>query len=140
MTEAKLQWSRSLPDGVIIVVRGEEIEDFILDVEAMKSRFGLSIFTPANTPEYKGTATVEPSSAPQTISSEPTREPDITEFKHCEMHDALMKERHGKNGAIFYSHARKVGEDWEYCSGYGWGVKKPKDEESYGIEGIDAAK
>ncbi len=42
--------------------------------------------------------------------------------KFCETHKVEMKERQGKYG-VFYSHAQKVGEEWVYCTGKGWGVK-----------------
>ena len=44
------------------------------------------------------------------------------EDKHiCAVHNVEMKERVGKNGTVFYSHAKKMDDEWIYCSGKGWG-------------------
>ena len=39
---------------------------------------------------------------------------------NCNLHDKKMKKRKDKEGNIFYSHAKKKDDKWEYCSGKGF--------------------
>jgi hypothetical protein len=125
------QWSMFIGgrEGEQVVVRGDDWKQFILDVEAVRKQFNVRpihvelIETTSNysAPQDRVNETV---SKAQGEANQFTREPIKIITKDpafCEVHQVEMKPR---MGGKFFSHGKKIGEDeFEWCSGKGFGVK-----------------
>lgn len=119
--EYKYQWSSKADGGEIVVVRSDDKEDLILDIEWAKDKI-LPKPSVESQPERAETTSSEPEwlSLNDEYAGKTLDEiPEIDE-SYCDVHNVKMKEREGKNGK-FYSHARDLGDNnWDYCSGKGW--------------------
>ena len=95
MNDYKFQVSKTDGKGGIYVARSNEsLEDCVLDIEKV-----LVIS------EEKAVAKVA----------------EVVKNDHfCVKHNTQMKER-SFNGRVWYDHRRKNGEEWEQCSGHGFG-------------------
>lgn len=124
-TEFRYGWTKHLEDGGFLTARGDTITE-------VTQRMGeLEILR-----DSKTNATASPTPSEKAVdqgyeetTKQYTREPVEEPIEGwCVIHGVQMKEREGKFGK-FYSHSRGVYPDMEYCSGYGFGKKKPSVED-----------
>jgi|ERR1035437_4990139 hypothetical protein len=112
MNEYKYQISISDGKGGIYVARGEDRVQVWNDIVY-----------------YRGlVAEAQPTVQ---AATEPVKQTLAIPEHFCTKHDKQMKERNF-NGKIWYDHRRKNGEEWEQCSGHGFGSElKTSVEESF---------
>jgi len=118
--EYRYQWSSKLDNGEIILVRSDNKEDLILDIEWAKSQTRgekpLESHPEASeTPEWmEEEKTLNDKFAGKTLDEIPE-----VDDSYCQVHEVKMKERIGKNG-VFYSHSKGEYPDLKWCSGKGF--------------------
>ena len=103
----KFQYSFFLAgrDSPQIVVRGDNFEEFILDVDKAKTEFD-------KTSRQKN----EPFPQEKPLLASPSESSDMSSY--CSIHKLEMKERiNKKNNAKFYSHYIGTYPNGTYCSG-----------------------
>ena len=98
----KLQWSKFSPDrSEQYVIRLDSWEEFVI----LKDKIMGEVPKTEAFPDDVGSPTATPQEKVQ------------EQAKMCVLHNKEMKARRGKNGEVFYSHARPNGDTWEYCNG-----------------------
>lgn len=100
----KYQWSSKIENGEIVVVRNDDWEELILDIQRAKA---------VSTPVVQN----KPLETQPALTRTPIE--DSSEDDICPVHKVKMKEREGKNG-LFYSHNKGIYPDLEWCSGKGY--------------------
>lgn len=100
------QWSIKLDNGEIYVIHSETWEELReRREEVYKNIIGMTPIEKEIEDKYKGKTLEEIE--------------DDLDPSWCDVHGVQMKER-VKGDSKFYSHARQLGEGWDYCSGKGW--------------------
>jgi len=101
----KVQWSKFSPD---------RSEQYVIRVDTYSELEELRAFVLKDIPKSKAFPEDE-----GPIATPPEKvQAKANDF--CEVHNKQMKQRTSPDGATFYSHAQKVGDNWQYCSGKGW--------------------
>jgi hypothetical protein len=97
----KIQWSKFSPDrSEQFVIRTDTWEELI----ELKNKV-IGVIPQSNAfPDDTGPVATPPEKVQASA-------------KMCIIHNVEMKERKGKNGETFHSHARQTNNVWEYCNG-----------------------
>lgn len=104
----KFQYSQTDGNGGILVARtddNEKVEEMKAFVDEM---MGKSVDQEMLKSASQGTTVAQTTVVGRVSAS------------YCNEHNIEMKQRTGRDGKTFYSHAKKDGENWIYCSGHGF--------------------